>query len=86
MKIEMNEVLLNIARKDEREQTVADLTRSFARKEVENKLITIALASTDGHRVKAAKLLGMSIRSLYRKIWERRNNENGLVVDERNCE
>ncbi len=43
-------------------------------KEAEDKLITIALARTNGNRTKAAKLLGMSIRALQRKIIGREEN------------
>jgi len=39
--------------------------------DIEDKLITIALARTDGNRTKAAKLLNMSVRSFRRKISER---------------
>jgi len=39
---------------------------------VENKLITVALARTSGHRGDAAELLGISLRSLKRKITKRR--------------
>lgn len=46
--------------------------------EVEDKLITIALANTGCHklgcRIHAAKILGMSVRTLYRKIRKRRKN------------
>ncbi|MHC4617235.1 MAG: helix-turn-helix domain-containing protein [Planctomycetota bacterium] len=37
-------------------------------KEIENKMITIALARTGGNRTHAAALLGMPMRTLQRKI------------------
>lgn len=40
--------------------------------EMRDKLITIALATTGGNRTKAAKMMGMSVRSLHRRIAERR--------------
>jgi DNA-binding NtrC family response regulator len=40
-------------------------------REMQDKLITVALGRTGGHRVMAAKLLGISERGLYRKIAER---------------
>jgi len=39
--------------------------------DIEDKLITIALARADGNRTKAAKLLNMPVRSFRRKISER---------------
>ena len=44
----------------------------FNIKEIENKLITVALARSAGHRGDAAELLGISMRSLKRKITLRR--------------
>ena len=43
----------------------------FELKDAENKLITIALAKTEGNRHKAAKLLGISENTLRRRINER---------------
>lgn len=43
-------------------------------KRIENQLITIALAWTNGNRETAAVLLGISIRTLWRKIRERTND------------
>ena len=40
--------------------------------DVENKLITVALARSAGHRGDAAERLGISLRSLKRKIMLRR--------------
>ena len=44
-------------------------------KEMENKLITIALAKVDGNRRKAAELLGIPVRKLQRRIAERVKND-----------
>ena len=49
--------------------------------EEENKLITIALAQVDGDRDKAAKALGMSIRTLQRKIKARMKGGDMVAVD-----
>lgn len=67
--------------KDEREQKNQALRRISALQGVitrmkkpillvfmERKLIKAALKETDGHRVKAARLLGISIRTIFRKI------------------
>ena len=40
-------------------------------KRVENQLVTVALAVTNGNRETAAALLGVSVRTLLRKIRER---------------
>ncbi len=45
--------------------------------DAENKLITIALAKADGIRIKAAKLLGIHVRTLFRKIDKRLESEKG---------
>lgn len=42
--------------------------------EVENKLITIALAKADGNRDQAVIELGISVHMLQRKIKDRREN------------
>jgi len=39
--------------------------------EIEDKMITIALAEAKGNREEAAKLLGIPVRSLWRKIASR---------------
>ena len=44
----------------------------FNIKDIENKLVTMALARTSGHRGDAAELLGISLRSLKRRITKRR--------------
>jgi len=46
--------------------------RLITPQEAKDMLITIALSKTDGDRGKAAKLLGMGVRTLRRKIAERR--------------
>lgn len=51
------------------------------KKEEENKLITIALAQADGDRARAAKELGMSIRTLQRKINVRMEGGDMVAVD-----
>ena len=43
-------------------------------KDLEDKLITIALAQTDGNRTHAAKLLGVSQNTLRRRIAERESD------------
>ena len=49
--------------------------------EAEDKLLTIILASTNGHRRKAANALGISLRTIYRRIDERvRRDENRIPV------
>ena len=45
--------------------------KNFTYDKVEDQLITIALAETNGHRVKAAEILGMSERTLQRRIQKR---------------
>lgn len=45
--------------------------QNFTYDEIENKLITIALAETSGNRIVAAKKLGMSVRTLHRRIQKR---------------
>ncbi len=45
--------------------------------DAENKLITIALAKADGIRIKAAKLLGIHVRTLFHKIDKRLESEKG---------
>jgi len=42
---------------------------------VENQLITVALARVNGHREKAAELLGISTRQLKRRITRRRASD-----------
>jgi len=42
---------------------------------IQDKLITIALALTNGHREKAAKLLGMPVRTLQRRIKRRKEKD-----------
>jgi len=42
---------------------------------VQDKLITIALAQVNGHRIKAAKLLGMPVRTLQRRIKKRKEKD-----------
>ena len=49
--------------------------------EEENKLITIALAQAGGDRASAAKALGMSIRTLQRKIRTRMEGGDMVAVD-----
>ena len=49
--------------------------------EDENKLITIALARVGGDRARAAKELGMSIRTLQRKITVRMEGGDMVAVD-----
>lgn len=49
--------------------------------EEENKLITIALAQAGGDRAHAAKALGMSIRTLQRKIKIRMEGGDLIAVD-----
>lgn len=49
--------------------------------EEENKLITIALARAGGDRANAAKELGMSIRTLQRKISARMEGGDMIAVD-----
>ena len=44
-------------------------------KEARDKLITIALARTNGSREKAAELLGISRRHIYKLIRERLNRD-----------
>lgn len=49
--------------------------------EEENKLITIALAKAGGDRAKAAEELGMSIRTLQRKIKARVKGGDMVAMD-----
>jgi len=49
--------------------------------EEENKLITIALARAGGDRARAAKELGMSIRTLQRKINVRMEGGDMVAVN-----
>lgn len=49
--------------------------------EEENQLITIALARVGGDRVRAAEALGMSIRTLQRKIRARTEAGDMVAVD-----
>lgn len=56
-----------------RRKTPLDLSQlnSLNLKEIEDKVITIAMGRANGHRANAAKMLGISNRSLQRKLRER---------------
>jgi len=49
-------------------------------KAMEEKLITVALAKSAGHRGNAAELLGISPRSLERKISARRAKDEQVIL------
>lgn len=48
--------------------------------DIENKLVTVALARTSGHRGDAAELLRISQRSLKRKIALRRAKDEQVLI------
>lgn len=48
------------------------------KKEIQDKLVTVALSECNGNRKLAAKMLNMPERSLYRIIQERKENKNGF--------
>jgi len=51
--------------------------------EAEEKLITIALSKTEGNRTKAARILGIDIRTIRRKIHTRRKEHNGNFTEDK---
>jgi DNA-binding NtrC family response regulator len=63
------------------EKVVLDVTALPTMEEVERQYLNLVLAQTGGNKVKTAKILGFSVKTIYNKLDGYKENESEIVRD-----